>query len=749
MIHISTAGRGIAETARNYLENPMLRHPLTHALLSLLAAGAAAANPLTTAAELDRVVVVGSKIPQLQAKVVNAVGQIDREALDRQQAQDIRDAFRYEPAVTTPGDGHRFGVGGFNIRGLDGNRVAVELDGVPIADAFKVGDLASAGRDVVDIEAVQKIEFLRGPASTLYGSDALAGVIAFTSRDPHDLVEQGSTWRLRSAWTGRDDGLRNSLLGAWAGGSHGLLALASERRSDELENNPGPGAPAANPAERRRSSGLLKYVYLAEGWKASALVDRSSSRNEIDVRSLVRGAGRFATTTALFADDQSERERLQFGLEGTPGGIVSDWQLRLYSQRSETEQRSLQTIMAVPPRTPAYFRDRLFAIDQRTDGGELTLHSRFDTGPLAHDLVYGVSLRRQRVEQFRTGLQTRLDTGETSNVILGEVLPVRDFPNSRTTQTALYLQDDIAIGDSPLSLLWGLRHERQRLDAEADALFAEDFSFVPADIRRSRTTPRLGLRFEPTAGLSLYALWAEGFRAPPYSDVNIALSLPTFNYEVRPNPLLRPERSRGTELGLDWRGDASAVRVALFRNRYRDLIESRANLGIDPVSGATVFQSVNRESARIDGIELAAEHRFGAGRWQANAALAALRGDDLRRDQPLASVPPPSAVLGLRRQADPGLFPSLELVVTAVRRRDRLDPNGPALFRAPGYATLDLLADWQFGSHLRLNAGLYNLADRRYWEWGQIAGQLAGSVPPIGFFTAPGRNAAVTVELRW
>jgi hemoglobin/transferrin/lactoferrin receptor protein len=724
---------------------------LSVALLAALAPPATAAD--AAAPMLDAVYVIARKLPQAQAEVVNAVGQVDRETLDRIQAQDIRDAFRYEPAVAVPADSHRFGLSGFNIRGLDGNRVAIEVDGVPLAEGFRVGDLANAGRDAVDVEALSRIEFLRGPASTLYGSDALAGVVAYTTRDPHELAADGSHYALRHGYTSRDDGKRSSALAAWSDGRHGILALVTERRFHEVANHPD-SQPDANPSDRERRSGLFKYAFHGEAVRAALLLDRSILESETDVRSLVRGPGRFSTTTALAAIDSGERERAMISAEGQPGvAWLERWQARLYRQDSHTRQRSLQTIAAVPPRTPAYFRDRAFVIDQQQTGGELTLHSRFDTGLLAHDLVYGVSLQRNRIEQFRNGLQTRLDTGAVTNVILGEVMPVRDFPNSTTQETGIYVQDDIALGDTGVSVIAGLRQERYRLDSEADAMFAEDFALVPADITRRRTTPRLGLRWDAADGVSLYALAAEGYRAPPFSDVNIALSLMLLNYEVRPNPDLRPERSRGFELGVDWQGELGGIRAALFENRYRDLIESRANLGIDPSSGALVFQSVNRERARIHGIELAFELRLGtlAGAlqgWQLTGAMAALRGDDTRRDQPLNSVPPPRAVLGLRRESQ-GREPGVELVMTAAQARDRIDGSGPPLFRAPGYATLDLLADWQLGPHVKLSAGVFNLADRRYWEWGNLGGVLANNVPAADFFTAPGRNVGATLELAW
>ncbi|MCB1578572.1 MAG: TonB-dependent receptor, partial [Xanthomonadales bacterium] len=134
----------------------------------------------------------------------------------------------------------------------------------------------------------------------------------------------------------------------------------------------------------------------------------------------------------------------------------------------------------------------------------------------------------------------------------------------------------------------------------------------------------------------------------------------TFNYVVRPNPDLKPERSLGFEAGLRWSDPALKASLALYDNRFRDLIESRANLGIDPTTGALVFQSINRDRARIYGVEADVRWTPGAWReaWQGifiEARANWLRGTDTQRDQPLNSVAPGRAsVVGGWQAADQG-----------------------------------------------------------------------------------------------
>src|SRR3546814_1445966 len=116
---------------------------------------------------------------------------------------------RYEPGVSVVGDPSRFGLQGFSIRGLDGNRVGMVVDDVPLPKGFGVGSFSLASRDMLDVEAIEQVEILRGPASKLWGSDALAGIVHYRTRDPEDFLPrgdgQGGFLGARLGYSGRDD----------------------------------------------------------------------------------------------------------------------------------------------------------------------------------------------------------------------------------------------------------------------------------------------------------------------------------------------------------------------------------------------------------------------------------------------------------------------------------------------------------------------------------------------------------------
>lgn len=141
--------------------------------------------------ELDRIVVTGTRTERAIADVPNTVDIIDREQMDNRLVRDLKDLFRYEPGISVSSSFGRFGLGDIRIRGLGGNRVRIDTDGIPVSDAFAIGSFSNANRNFVDLDTLKRVEVLRGPGSALYGSDALGGVVAFQTKDPQDYLEDG------------------------------------------------------------------------------------------------------------------------------------------------------------------------------------------------------------------------------------------------------------------------------------------------------------------------------------------------------------------------------------------------------------------------------------------------------------------------------------------------------------------------------------------------------------------------------
>ena len=185
---------------------------------------------------------------------------------------------------------------------------------------------------------------------------------------------------------------------------------------------------------------------------------------------------------------------------------------------------------------------------------------------------------------------------ERVQIVAPDDFPVRDFPESDTALAGLFAQDDIRLGR--WSVIPGLRYDYYRLKPKPDAIFAADNpGITPVEKKEHAVSPKIGLLFRATPRYTLFGQYAHGFRAPPYNDVNIGFTNLAFGYTAVPNPDLKPERSRGVEIGL--RGDFGArgrFSLAAFHNRYRDFIASLQQLDCpgDPAcSGAAPNMPTN------------------------------------------------------------------------------------------------------------------------------------------------------------
>ncbi|WP_024891469.1 TonB-dependent hemoglobin/transferrin/lactoferrin family receptor [Luteimonas huabeiensis] len=741
----------------------MRSHPLSLALGLAVAAlsCSVSAQPLAGAdaapeQALDRVVVTATRTERTILDVASTVDVIDRARMDERLVRDLKDLFRYEPGITVTNSFGRFGIGDIRVRGLGGNRVRILTDGVPVSDAFSIGSFSNANRNFVDPDTLKRVEVVRGPTSSLYGSDALGGVVAFFTKDPADYLSEGERAHVGarigydSAW----DGTNLGATAAWGGERWSALVNVGHRDGHETENMGEVGGEGAartrpNPQDRQDSSVLSKLVFAPSAdqrFRLTAEGNEGRARTDM-LTSLGRQALTGAENTRVHADDRQTRARVTFGHEMDAVGAAFadslDWQV--YRQDSETTQDTLEervTAAGVPER-----RERSFNFDQRTYGLQANFFKAFATGGAEHALSWGLDLARTDTRQKRDGRLTNLRTGQVTNRMLPDVFPVRDFPVSRTDTAALYVQDEIVFGDGALRLVPALRVDRYELKPEIDGIFAEDNPGLEvADLTKTQVSPKLGMvwRFRPD--WSLFASYAHGFRAPPYNDVNIGFTNAAFGYTAIPNPDLKPETSKGVEAGIRHSGPVVHAALTGYHNRYDDFIESTRFIGFN-ADGLMVYQSQNVAEARIYGVELKAGVDLGglsdawAG-WSLQGAAAWSRGDDRTADEPLDSVDPLTGTLGIAYDAETW---GAELVGRFVEGKRRASADD--LYLSPGYGVLDLYARWQVTPQLRVNAGIRNLTDRTYWAAGDLPLTVATTSGTLDRYTSPGRNVAVSLAV--
>ena len=233
------------------------------------------------------------------------------------------------------------------------------------------------------------------------------------------------------------------------------------------------------------------------------------------------------------------------------------------------------------------------------------------------------------------------------------------------------------------------------------------------------------------------------------------------------NPSLEKETSTSFELGLKG-APMQGVRLtaSLFGTKYENFIDYVAQAP-DPINYPTVtfglFRPENIGSARTWGGEASLRLEFGtwskplAG-WSLNAAAGVSHGS-LTNEKTgikggLPSTLPRKATLGVAYDAPSDAWGT---ALTAVARASRKAPNdvitgvSTPRFEVPGHGVVDFSAYWNVSEHARLQVGVYNVGDKKYWDYATSrslpAGTSATALADIERQALPGRNVAASLTL--
>lgn len=722
-------------------------------------------------ATLPEVAISATRVDEKLSEVPATVSVIGAQAIDRNLATRIEDLVRYEPGVSVARDANRFGASSFNIRGLDGNRVAIQVDGIRAPNSFSFGSFGSASRDMVDLDTIKQVEILRGPSSTLHGSDALGGVVAYVTKDPLDYLDLAHSpvhAGLKSTYSSVDAGwLNTATLAAGTDRIQGLVVLSrgTAHETDNRGDNDSVGAlrTAPNPQDIRSENLLATLVgRISDEQTLKASYERFDQRVHTDVLSLNPMTPK---TTSLTGDDRSQRERisLDYAFVNPERGWLAGVDAKLYYQSSRTADDTLEiranTSASCSGMSGSGNRcviPRRFEFDQRTTGGQLQIESLLDFAGLPQRLLWGVDVATTESSSLRNARLVNQTTGSVSNTIAGETLPTRDFPNGRSLNLAAFAQNQISLADDRLVLTPGLRFDAYRLEVDPDAIYLANApaGVRPSDFSDHALSPKLAAMLRLSPSLNAYGQIAAGFRTPGFDDLNAAFRNLVQQYALIPNPELKSETSRGIEFGLKGETAGARFAVSTYYNRYRDFIDSRVALDCpsDPrcVPGyVQTFQSVNRERVRIWGAEARGDFALDA-QWSLAGSLAYANGRSLTDDAPLNSVNPLTAVASIVYAAPDQTWGGATHLKAVARKHEAAATGGAAPFLTPGYATVDLTAWWRIGRHARIEAGVFNLFDRKHWSWSDVSGAaLAANSPVLDRYTQPGRNASVSLHLTY
>lgn len=654
--------------------------------------------------EIDEVLVTATRRTVSAQEVASGLTLVSGESV--QQHKLVTDALDATVGVflqqTTPGQGAAI------IRGLKGSSILHLVDGIRLNNAI----FRSAPTQyfaLVPSSAVERIEVLRGTPTSLYGSDAVGGVVQLITRVPEfDSVDTGVRGEVFAAYDSAE--LGKTLRGTIDAGTRNLVTSFSAETMQTGNRRVGDGDRIGPSDYESRALRWMLGGYPDEERSWLFDIHYSEQPETPRVDELVPGFGQtepssseflFAPNRRVFVHGKYSRARGAFGL---------DWNIDLAWQRIDDDR--ITRDFGSTERRHEKNRSDLYGLT--VSGSRVTESGSWIVGADAY--LDEVSSRRSE-----------------ESLIDGQVTALTPrFPDgSEIERLAVFVNGEHAV-TARQQLSGGVRISHEDVSMPQTAI-------SPAtSVNVTDASGDIGWILNVTDAWQLVANAGFGFRAPNVFDLGTLGSRPGNRFNI-PNANLDSERVVQFDAGVRRRTAHSQVELMVYALNYDDRITSVLTGAVTP-GGRDVVQSVNAADSTIHGVEAGADFEV-TGSVSASAVLNYTWGEQRvvgSPTEPADRIPPLSGRLNIAY--DPGgdfridgwlRFAGEQDRLSARDVRDvRIDPTGTS-----GWAILGARASWVY-RYWQFTLGLDNLLDKRYRAHGSG-------------LDAPGRNVIVSVRRTW
>ncbi|EHQ2335654.1 TonB-dependent hemoglobin/transferrin/lactoferrin family receptor [Vibrio cholerae] len=646
-------------------------------------------------ASFDEVVVSTTRLNTQITDTAASVTVINASDIEQQMAEDIEGLFKYTPGVTLTTNS-RQGVQGINIRGIEGNRIKVIVDGVAQPNQFDSGNsFLNSSRVDIDTDMVKSVEIVKGAASSLQGSDAIGGIVAFETKDPADILKgrnMGGYAKLN--YSSSDKTFSESIALANKSGDLESLVAYTRRDGQEIQNF---GSP--DQQDNNANNLLVKLQYQLNP-KHRLEFSGNYIRNKNDLENLEFSGYKNASGT-------DETTQYQLGIKHIWDAEFSladriTWQFDvLGKEETGITDRTSKSNGNIQKKDYLY-SDKGFSFDSQLD-------KSFMFSNTEHYIVYGFSLSDKDIE----------NTNQEFNSI-GKNNVIFYMPNASEKRYGFFIQDEIAFDN--LIVTPGIRFdsfETKPGDTSANPSLNDASEYKKYS--DSALTARLGTVYKLNQENRLFAQISQGFRAPDFQELYYSFGNPAHGYVFKPNPNLEAEDSVSYELGWRYNADSVSNELSIFYSDYDNFIDSQIVSGSFKTRDA-VHQSINIDKATIKGIELS--NQFSWDRFMpivgfsSRIAAAYTEGKD-GNGKPLNSVSPWNAVTGINYDSENNWGTAVNLTYTAKKKASEINGDYQPISSA---TVIDVTAYYKPIKDLTLRAGVFNLTDEEYYNWNDVRG---------------------------
>jgi outer membrane receptor protein involved in Fe transport len=677
----------------------MLEKTTMKALAGALLLGSMAAGGAELALELDSVVVTPTGGERDAFDTSLPVNLIRTRDMEERIAISVADLFRNEPGVDAvtagPGSVHPM------IRGLQGERVLVLVDGIRLSEQRPGGNHVLS----LDPAQIERVEVVRGPASVLYGSDAIGGVVNFMTKRADEETAPGARFGAEPAvqYESATEGWTGSAHLRFGQGRFNGYAGGVYRDTGNVET------PAGELANSGYDGGTVWFGgnWIGDDWKATA--DYSLMQADIGV------PAPSAFSEDLFKDERHHRLALGFEAIGLSEavervGLDFGW------QRHERNRYRRMT-SGTPPVVQGDME-----VDIQVDTDTFTLKPQMVISPNdAHRLTLGLDTFIEDATSSRT-------IGDTASAWVNPAFSgVPVIPDSARVGVGAFVQDEIAVGDRWM-VTPGLRADW--IEAQTDGhprhqLKGEETS------ESSAVSGNLGVLYKASNAVNLYANAGRAFRAPTLLELYFYGPHDVGNDIGDPD--LDPETSWNFDVGLKVRADRLQAMVSAFYNRVDDYI-------VKENQGDGDFRYMNYAEVVLYGAEAGLDCELGGG-FSAFASVSGVRGKNDDSGDNLPGIPPLKGHYGLRYDLALGANALwVELAGLTAADQDKVGPNERA---TDGYTRGDVRLGVDVGASWSLMAAVENFADVLYQD------HLSSTWQEFGLNDQAGRNVKVMVKARF
>ena len=598
----------------------------------------------------ETVVVTATQTKHTELTAPASVSVVTRADLDKMNVNNIGDALKHVPGVNIVST-NPTGRNEIKIRGMGGDYTLLLINGKRVNARETLGSAYGNDFDLssIPMAAIERIEVIRGPVSSLYGADALGGVVNVILRQAKENTEAavGYTHTMPTKGDGGDANqgsafvsgalIDNKLLGS-------VVVEGYQRdnwKSDQSNN------PDADALEKREVVNVLTSLKWLVADNQDIDFDLGYNQNDMD--SYFNNVPLPPNSPRpLTAHNVQNLDRLSLGLTHNGRWEHFDSRARYYFEQTDLMD------------------------DSQLNGGaaDITQTNNTVDGQLSgylgdHLLTSGAELRKTELEHSR-------------NIANGSV---------DATQSAVYLQDEFGFGDLALTLSGRLDHHET---------YGNEFS------------PRAYALYSLSDEWVIKGGAGKAFKAPTLaqSSEGFATTACRGACKVIGNPDLKPETSVSYELGTAYNADRFGAGVTGFHNEIEDLIQSdQWGPGYRP----TVMTYLNVKKARIKGLELTGWFDV-LDNVQLTGNLTLLDSEDKSTGDDLAKTPDHTGNLGLDWQASELVSANLawQYVGSQVIK---VPARNSQAFTSKHYQTLDVNTKWTVTPALDFKLGITNLTN--------------------------------------